>query len=78
MLGDPKECRLHARQCLLLANRAASSKEQRTLERIHRSWNRLAVEIEHAQAFSATSRAAELVESLGPNPDGFDRSSRDL
>ena len=35
MLGDPKECRLRARQCLLLANRAASPKEQRTFERIH-------------------------------------------
>jgi len=78
MLGDPKECRLRARQCLLLANRAASPEEQRTFERIHRSWNRLAVEIEHAQAFSATSKAAELAESLGPNPDGLDPSSRGL
>jgi hypothetical protein len=78
MLGDPKECRLRARQCLLLANRAASRKEQRTFERIHRSWNRLAVEIEQAQAFSATSRAAELADSLGPNPDGFDPLSRTL
>ena len=78
MLGDPKECRLRARQCLLLANRAVSRKEQRTYERVHRSWNRLAVEIEHAQAFSATSRATELAENLGPNPDGSDPSSRDL
>jgi ferric-dicitrate binding protein FerR (iron transport regulator) len=68
MLGDPKECRLRARQCLLMANRAASPQEQRTFERIHRSWNRLAVEIESAQALMATSRATELAKSLAPNP----------
>ena len=28
--------------------------------------------------FSATSKAAELAESLGPNPDGLDTSSRGL
>ena len=78
MLGDPRECRLHARQCLLLANRAASREEQRTFERIHRSWNRLAAEIERAQAFSATSRATELAECLTPNPDGLVPSSRDV
>ena len=78
MLGDPKECRLLARQCLLMANRAASREEQRTYERIHRSWNRLAVEIERAQAILATSRATELTDCLTPNPDGLDRSSRDV
>ena len=36
----------------------------------------LAVEIEYAQAFSATSRATELAECLTPNPDGFDPASR--
>ena len=76
MPGDPKECRLRARQCLLLANRAASREEQRTLERIHRSWNRLAVEIEYAHAFSANSRASELAECLMPNPDSFHPTSR--
>ena len=78
MSGDPKECRLRARQCLLQSNRAASRDEQRALERIHRSWNRLAVEIEQAQAFSATLRATELAECLMPNPDGLDASSRDV
>ena len=78
MLGDPKECRLRARQCLLMANRAASREEQRTYERIHRSWNRLAVEIERAHAILATSRATELTDCLTPNPDALDRSSRDV
>ena len=76
MLGDPQECRLHARQCLLLANRAASREEQRTCERIHRSWNRLADEIERAQAILANSRATELAVCLTPNPDGLDPLSR--
>ena len=78
MLSDPKECRLRARQCLLMANRAASRAEQRTLERIHRSWNRLADEIELAQGITATARANELADRLTPNPDGFDHSSRDV
>ena len=78
MLGDPKECRLRARQCLLMANRAAAREEQRTYERIHRSWNRLAVEIERAHAILATSRATELTDCLTPHPDALDRSSRDV
>jgi hypothetical protein len=76
MLSDPQECRQRARQCLLMANRTASRDEQRTLERVHRSWNILAVEIEQAQAVFTTKRAADLAESLGPNPDGLDPISR--
>jgi hypothetical protein len=48
MPSDPKECRRRARQCSLMANRAASRQEQRTFERNHRSWNKLALEIESA------------------------------
>jgi ferric-dicitrate binding protein FerR (iron transport regulator) len=73
--GDPEECRLRARQCLLIANRAASPQEQRTFERIHRSWNRLAVEIESAQALLATSKATELAECLASAPGGLDHTS---
>jgi hypothetical protein len=47
-------------------------------QRIHRSWNRLAVEIERAHAILATSRATELTDCLTPNPDALDRSSRDV
>jgi hypothetical protein len=78
MPGDPKECRQRARQCLLMANRTASREEQRTLERVHRSWNRLAVEIEQAQTVLATKRATDLAECLAPNPDGLDPMSRSL
>jgi uncharacterized protein YlxW (UPF0749 family) len=59
MPGDPKECRLRARQCLQLAKRAATEKERQIFLRLERSWNRLAAEIEDAQAFVATLKATE-------------------
>ena len=73
MPNNPKECRLNARQCLQMANRASSSQEQRIFERLHRSWNRLAVEIEGAQAYMAGLKATELgdamdVKSAGSSP----------
>jgi hypothetical protein len=64
MSGDPEECRLRARQCLQMANRASSPQEQRIFERIHRSWNRLAVEIEEAQAYLAGLKATELGDAM--------------
>jgi uncharacterized protein YlxW (UPF0749 family) len=59
MPGDPKECRLRARQCLQLAKRAATEKERQIFLRLERSWNRLAAEIEDAQAFVAALKATE-------------------
>jgi hypothetical protein len=73
MLGDPKECRLCARQCLQMANRASSPQEQRTVERIHRSWNRLAVEIEEAQAYLAGLKATELGDAMDAKGSGSRR-----
>ena len=64
MPGDPKECRLRARQCLQLAKRAATEKERQIFLRLERSWNRLAAEIEDAQAFVATLKARELGDDL--------------
>jgi hypothetical protein len=57
MAGDPKECRLRALQCSQMAKRAATEKERQTFLRLQRSYNRLAVEIEDAQAYLATSKA---------------------
>jgi hypothetical protein len=70
MPGDPKECRLRARQCLQKANRASSRQEQRIFERIHRSWNRLAVEIEEAQAYLAGLKATELSDAMDAKKSG--------
>jgi hypothetical protein len=64
MAGDPKECRSQARQCSEMAKRAASRKEKLIFLRLQRSWNRLAVEIEDAQAYLATSKATELGDAM--------------
>jgi hypothetical protein len=64
MPSDPKECRLRARQCLQMAKRAATEKERQIFLRLQRSWNRLAAEIEDAQAFLATLKATELGDAL--------------
>jgi hypothetical protein len=64
MPGDPKEYRRHARQCLQKAERAASAKERQTFLRLHRSYNRLAVELEHAQTYWAASKAKELGDAM--------------
>ena len=64
MAGDPKECRSQARQCSEMAKRAASRKEKLIFLRLQRSWNRLAIEIEDAQAYLATSKATELGDAM--------------
>jgi hypothetical protein len=64
MAGDPKECRSQARQCSEMAKRAASQKEKLIFLRLQRSWNRLAIEIEDAQAYLATSKATELGDAM--------------
>jgi hypothetical protein len=64
MASDPKECRSQARQCAQMAKRAANRKEQLTFLRLQRSWNRLAVEIEDAQAYLATLKAKELGDAM--------------
>jgi hypothetical protein len=47
-----------------MAKRAASRKEKLIFLRLQRSWNRLAVEIEDAQAYLATSKAIELGDAM--------------
>ena len=64
MAGDPKECRSQAQQCSEMAKRAATEKDRQTFLRLQRSWNRLAAEIEDAQAFLATLKATEPGDAL--------------
>ena len=64
MSGDPKECRSQAQQCSEMAKRAATEKDRQTFLRLQRSWNRLAAEIEDAQAFLATLKATELGDAM--------------
>ena len=64
MAGDPKECRSQAQQCSEMAKRAAGRKEKLIFLRLQRSWIMLAVEIEDAQAYLATSKATELGDAM--------------
>jgi len=79
MPGDPEECRLRALQCSQMAKRVASRQERLTFLRLRRSWTRMAVEIEDAQAYLATLKATELgdamdAESLATPRDALDPS----
>jgi len=48
--GDPKECRQHALNCMLLAKGATTVESKETFHKLAQSWTRLAVELEDAQA----------------------------
>ena len=48
--GDPKECRTHALNCMLLAKQATNEESKRTFTNLARSWTTLAVELEQAQS----------------------------
>ena len=80
MPGDPEECRRRALQCSQMAKRVASRQERLTFLRLRRSWTRMAVEIEDAQAYLATLKATELgdamdAESLATPRDALDPST---
>jgi hypothetical protein len=50
MPGDPKECRQHALNCMLLAKEATTVQSKQTFHHLAQSWTRLAAELENAQA----------------------------
>jgi hypothetical protein len=50
MPGDPKECRQHALNCMLLAKQTANQESKQTFLSLSQSWTRLALELENAQA----------------------------
>ena len=68
MSGDPKELRRRALQCLQMAQRTTNKRERQILIRLERSYVRLAVEIENAQAEFATLKANELVDERDATP----------
>jgi hypothetical protein len=51
MPGDPKECKKHALNCMLLAKRASTEESKQTFLGLSRSWTRLAAELADAEAF---------------------------
>jgi len=73
MPGDPKECRLHAMHCIQLAEEAVNPDVKRTFVDLAHHWNRLAVELEDAQALLNTLNALEIkTDSASPSGDGHD------
>jgi hypothetical protein len=50
MPGDPKECRQHALNCMLLAKQTANQESKQTFLGLAQSWTSLAVELEDSQA----------------------------
>ena len=55
MPGDPEQCRLNARRCLALANRARTQVTRANLATMAGLWTKLAAETEFDQRFSARS-----------------------
>jgi hypothetical protein len=51
MPGNPKECRQHALNCMILAKGATTAEAKQTFHNLAQSWTRLAVELESAQTF---------------------------
>jgi hypothetical protein len=49
MLGDPKECRLHAMNCMQLIEDTANPEMRRIFVDLAHHWNRIAIELEDAQ-----------------------------
>jgi hypothetical protein len=73
MPGDPKECRLHATNCIRLAEEAINPDVKRTFVDLAHHWNRLAVELEDAQVLLNTLNALEIkIDSASPFGDGHD------
>jgi hypothetical protein len=49
MLGDPKECRLQAMNCMQLVEDTANPEMRRIFVDLAHHWNRIAIELEDAQ-----------------------------
>jgi hypothetical protein len=61
MPGDPKECRQHALNCMLLAKHTANQESKQTFLSLSQSWTRLAVELENAQALLDAVNAMDTI-----------------
>jgi hypothetical protein len=51
MSGDPKKCRQHALNCMLLAKQATSEEGRNNMLQLAQTWTKLAVELEQAETF---------------------------
>ena len=58
MPGDPRECREHAKHCLMLAEEARTVVAKDRFEALAQNWLRLASDLEHARDLLAEWGAA--------------------
>jgi hypothetical protein len=54
MPGDPRQCRLNAKRCLALAERARRPEARQTLTALAETWTRLASELESDEVLLCT------------------------
>jgi len=59
MPGDPKECRMHAANCRDLAAQATNPSAKESFTKLAEQWERLASELESAEAFLIAMAAVE-------------------
>jgi hypothetical protein len=64
MPGDPNECRIHAMNCMQMAETATTPELRRTYVDLAHHWNRLAVELEDAQFLLGTLNKLELKDAF--------------
>ena len=65
MPGDPKECRMHAHNCLQLADASANAEITRTFVDLAHSWTKLALDLESAQALLVAVEDMQNAGSVG-------------
>ena len=65
MPGDPKECRMHAHNCLQIADASANAEITRTFVDLAHSWTRLALDLESAQALLVAVEDMQNAGSVG-------------
>jgi hypothetical protein len=66
MPGDPRECRQHALNCMLLAKETANQESKQTFFGLAQSWTGLAVELEDAQALLNAINEIDLEDAAEP------------
>ena len=66
MPGDPKECRLHARNCRKLAMTARTAEAADTFLSLAQDWDSLAAELESERIFLATMSAIDSDQAESP------------
>ncbi len=64
MPGDPRECRLRAANCRAFAANASNPAAKETFTDLAEHWERIAAELESAQAFL---KAMAAIEPNGPS-----------